>query len=95
VDDLLGMDGRATRGAGPPRDGHASKRTVSASGRRGRLTILPAALLLGLGCGSQPPPAPDASAASHDPRSPRIKKRDELHPDRTPKKSPTAPGSRR
>jgi hypothetical protein len=50
-----------------------------------RRVFLMAALCAGLGCESQPTATNDASTAKNDPRSPRIKKRDALHPEKTSK----------
>jgi hypothetical protein len=59
----------------------------------GALTSLLANFLLGFGCESQrTPSSTDAAARKQDLRSPRIRKRDSLHPEGPPKNSQAARG---
>jgi hypothetical protein len=62
------------------------------SDQRCRILLL-AALGAGLGCESQPPAPNTVPAAEADPRSPRIKKRDALHPEKSARN--TSPGGGR
>jgi hypothetical protein len=87
---------RQPRARGPVQGLNGKTRICGQLRGRGRLTILLATLLLAFGCESQlPTPSTDTAAGKQDPRSPRIKKRDALHPEGTSKNLPAAQGRRK
>ena len=66
---------------------YISMSDVARRRRGGGRMILLAASALGLGCERHvPPSSTNAEVSKQDPRSPRIKKRDALHPEGPPKK---------
>jgi hypothetical protein len=75
---------------------YISMSTVAWRRRGGGRMMLLAALALGVGCERHvPPSSTNAEASKQDPRSPRIKKRDALHPEGPSKKSRIVTGKRK